>query len=316
MDYLISIIVPVYNQEKYLSRCLDSILNQTYKNLEIVCIDDKSTDSSSEIIKRYSDKDPRVVYYRNTGKGVSSARNYGIEKAKGDYIGFVDSDDFIQPQMYEFMLRAIVENDCEMVACGYERVDEESYRNFQYLVRECKTSEFVDMYNFDKIIQYEMILSSACTKLVQKDFIKEHGRFGNYTVGEDTVFCARLWTNLPRSFVVDLPLYGYFNNPHSVLHKNFDKNKIDLMRARLDAYKIYRNCEEKTAVCFLFRNVARMERCVRERELTEKSSYVKMNKVFMKCVLPFLHIKELTLKEKMFYIFKYFLNYLNYKLKH
>ena len=174
MDSLISIIVPVYNQEKYLPRCLDSILNQTYKNLEIVCIDDKSTDASAEIIKRYADKDSRVVYYRNTGKGVSSARNYGIEKAKGDYIGFVDSDDFIQPQMYEFMLRAIVENDCEMVACGYERVDEENYRTFQYHTRECKTSEFVDMYNFDKIIQYEMILSSSCTKLVQKAFLRQY----------------------------------------------------------------------------------------------------------------------------------------------
>lgn len=314
MDSLISIIVPVYNQEKYLSRCLDSILNQTYKNLEIVCVDDKSTDSTAEIIKRYADKDSRVVYYRNTGKGVSSARNYGIEKAKGDYIGFVDSDDFIQPQMYEFMLRAIVENDCEMVACGYERVDEENYRTFQYHTRECKTSEFVDMYNFDKIIQYEMILSSSGTKLVQKAFLKKHGRFGNYTVGEDTVFCAGLWANLPRTFVVDLPLYGYFNNPHSVLHKNIDTNKIDLMRARLAVYKIYRNYDEKTAVCFLFRNVARMERCVRERELTEKSSYAQMNKIFMKCVLPFLHIKELSFKEKMFYIFNYISNYLKYRL--
>ena len=216
--------------------------------------------------------------------------------------------------MYEFMLKAIVENDCEMVACGYERVDEENYRTFQYHARECKTSEFVDMYNFDKIIQYEMILSSSWTKLVQKAFLKKHGRFENYTVGEDTVFCAGLWANLARAFVVDLPLYGYFNNPHSVLHKNIDTNKIDLMRARLVVYKIYRNYDEKTAVCFLFRNVARMERCVRERELTEKSSYAQMNKIFMKCVLPFLHIKELSFKEKMFYIFNYISNYLKYRL--
>ena len=144
--------------------------------------------------------------------------------------------------------------------------------------------------------------------------LKKHGRFGNYTVGEDTVFCAGLWANLPRTFVVDLPLYGYFNNPHSVLHKNIDTNKIDLMRARLAVYKIYRNYDEKTAVFFLFRNVARMERCVRERELTEKSSYAQMNKIFVKCVLPFLHIKELSFKEKMFYIFNYISNYLKYRL--
>ena len=175
MNPLISIIVPVYNQEKYLARCLDSILNQTYKNLEVVCIDDKSTDSTAEIINRYKIRNPRVVYYKNIGKGVSAARNYGIEKAKGKYIGFVDSDDFIQPQMYEFMMKAIAENDCEMVACGYERVDEENYRHFEYRARECKTSEFVDMYNFEKIIKNEMILSSACTKLVQKDFLEKYG---------------------------------------------------------------------------------------------------------------------------------------------
>ena len=194
MNALISIIVPVYNQEKYLSRCLDSILNQTYKNLEIVCVDDKSTDGSTEIIKHYVQKDSRIVYYRNTGKGVSSARNYGIERANGEYIGFVDSDDFIQPQMYEFMLRAMQENDCEMVACGYERVDGTNYRSFDYSARECRTSEFVDMYNFDKIIKNEMILSSACTKLIKKIFCK------------NMVGLAITQSERTRFFVLD---YGY-----------------------------------------------------------------------------------------------------------
>ena len=314
MNALISIIVPVYNQEKYLSRCLDSILNQTYKNLEIVCVDDKSTDGSTEIIKHYVQKDSRIVYYRNTGKGVSSARNYGIERANGEYIGFVDSDDFIQPQMYEFMLRAMQENDCEMVACGYERVDGTNYRSFDYSARECRTSEFVDMYNFDKIIKNEMILSSACTKLIKKDFLQKYGRFGNYTVGEDTVFCAGLWVHSKKAILVDLPLYGYYNNPKSVLHKKIDRNKIDLMKARLDAYRIYRDYDIETATCFLFRNISRMERCVRDRELTEKSSYKEMNKIFVKSLPPFLKIKKLKIKEKMFYIFKFFSNYIKYNL--
>ncbi len=315
MNPLISIIVPVYNQEKYLARCLDSILNQTYKNLEVICIDDKSTDSTADIINQYKIKDSRVVYYRNIGKGVSAARNFGIEKAKGKYIGFVDSDDFIQPQMYEFMMKAIAENDCEMVACGYERVDEENYRHFEYRARECKTSEFVDMYNFEKIIKNEMILSSTCTKLVQKDFLEKYGRFGNYTVGEDTVFCAGLWANSSKAVLVDLPLYGYFNNQHSVLHKKIDKNKIDLMYARLAAYKIYRRYDSETAACFLFRNVARMERCIRDRELIERNSYIQMNKVFMKSVPHFLCIKGLGFKEKMFYILSFISNYLKFKIK-
>lgn len=315
MNPLISIIVPVYNQEKYLSRCLDSILNQTYTNFEVVCVDDHSTDSSAEIIGKYISEDSRIFYCKNTGKGVSAARNYGIEKAKGEYIGFVDSDDFIQPQMYEFMMKAVAENNCEMVACGYERVDEENYRSFEYRARECKTSEFVDMYNFEKIIKNEMILSSACTKLIEKDFLIKYGRFGNYTVGEDTVFCAGLWANSSKAVLVDLPLYGYFNNQHSVLHKKIDKNKIDLMHARLAAYKIYRGYDRKTAACFLFRNVARMERCIRDRELTEQSSYAQMNRVFIKSVPHFLCIKGLSFKERMFYILNFTSNYLKFKFK-
>ena len=314
MNPLISIIVPIYNQEKFLPRCLDSVLNQTYGHLEIICVDDGSTDSTAEIIKEYADMDSRVVYCKNIGKSVSAARNLGIEKVSGEYIGFVDSDDFIQPQMYEFMLRAITENCCEMVACGYERVDGTNYRSFDYSARECRTSEFVDMYNFDKIIKNEMILSSACTKLIKKDFLQKYGRFGNYTVGEDTVFCAGLWVHSKKAILVDLPLYGYYNNPKSVLHKKIDRNKIDLMKARLDAYRIYSDYDIETATCFLFRNISRMERCVRERELTEKSSYKEMNKIFVKSLPPFLKIKKLKIKEKMFYIFKFFSNYIKYNL--
>lgn len=91
--------------------------------------------------------------------------------------------------------------------------------------------------------------------------------------------------------------------------------KIDLMRSGLDAYKIYRNYDKKTAACFLFRNVARMERCVRKRELAEKSSYARMNRIFMKCVLHFLLLKELSFKEKLFYISKFISNYFKYKFK-
>ena len=86
------------------------------------------------------------------------------------------------------------------------------------------------------------------------------------------------------------------------------------MKARLDAYRIYSDYDIETATCFLFRNISRMERCVRERELTEKSSYKEMNKIFVKSLLPFLKIKKLKIKEKMFYIFKFFSNYIKYNL--
>ena len=132
---IISIIVPSFNEEKNIARCLDSILNQTYENFEVICVDDKSTDSTFEIIKSYAEKDSRIKPFKNPSKGVSSARNFGLEKASGDYIGFIDSDDFIQPQMYEFLLRSINENNCEISVCRYEKTSEFNIKNFELTVK-------------------------------------------------------------------------------------------------------------------------------------------------------------------------------------
>ncbi len=315
MNALISIIVPVYNQEKYLSRCLDSILDQTYKNLEIVCVDDKSTDGSTEIIKHYVQKDSRIVYYRNTGKGVSSARNYGIERANGEYIGFVDSDDFIQPQMYEFMLRAMQENDCEMVACGYESTEKVNFKRFDYFARTCDTREFVDLYGTQKIIGKTMTLDSACTKLILTSFLRKTAMFENYVMGEDTLFCANMWTASKKTMLVDLPLYGYFNNSEGTVNRNSDQNKLDLLNVRLRAYKMYRKYDKQTAAPFLFRNIARMESYVGNRQMKDKENYKVVNQIFFKCLIPFVLMREISLKEKAYYILSYFKNYIEVRVR-
>ena len=113
----ISIIIPSFNEEKNISRCLDSVLNQTFTDFEVLCVDDGSTDKTYEIIEAYSKKDSRIIPLKNPNKGVSSARNFGIDNSNGEYIGFVDSDDFIQPQMYEFLYRAVTENNCDFSVC-------------------------------------------------------------------------------------------------------------------------------------------------------------------------------------------------------
>ena len=107
MNDLISVIVPVYNVKNYLEKCLDSIINQTYKNLEIILINDGSTDESLDICYMYEKKDNRIKVYNQENHGLSYTRNRGIEIARGKYIGFVDSDDVISPFMYEFLYKAI-----------------------------------------------------------------------------------------------------------------------------------------------------------------------------------------------------------------
>ena len=117
MKGLISVIVPVYNTEKYLDRCIQSILSQTYSNIEILLIDDGSTDSSGAICDKYAEQDSRVRVFHKANGGVSSARNMGLDKAKGTWFTFVDSDDWIDMDMYEQMYNAAIQNKVDMVCC-------------------------------------------------------------------------------------------------------------------------------------------------------------------------------------------------------
>ena len=118
---LISIIVPVYNVEAYLDRCMESILKQTYKRLEIILVDDGSTDSSREKCDAYAKQDSRIKVIHKKNSGLSDARNAGLALATGDYIGYVDSDDWIEPDMYQSLYDACAEHDAELAVCRYFR---------------------------------------------------------------------------------------------------------------------------------------------------------------------------------------------------
>ena len=120
MNPKISIIVPIYNVEKYLPKCIDSIINQTLENIEIILVNDGSTDSCAEIIESYANKDNRIKVIHKKNGGQSSARNMGLDIAKGEYIGFVDSDDWLHYDMYENMYKSIKKVNSDLCVCGRE----------------------------------------------------------------------------------------------------------------------------------------------------------------------------------------------------
>ena len=130
---LISIIIPVYNVERYLPECLDSLLAQTYQNFELLCVNDGSSDSSQSILEQYARKDSRVRVFCKKNGGVSSARNFGLEQAKGEYIGFVDSDDFVLPRFLERMQQAMDAEKAKIAVCGFRKVPENSS-----LIKKCE----------------------------------------------------------------------------------------------------------------------------------------------------------------------------------
>ncbi len=123
---LISIIVPVYNVIKYLRHCIESIVNQTYTNLEIILVDDGSNDESEKVCDEYKNKDSRIIVIHQENRGLSAARNAGLDICKGKYISFVDSDDYIEPDFIECLYSSIIENSVKVSMCNINYVDENS----------------------------------------------------------------------------------------------------------------------------------------------------------------------------------------------
>ena len=123
--YRISVIIPIFNTGVYLSRCLDSILNNTYRNLEIICINDGSTDDSGKILEEYKTRDSRIVVLSQENRGISAARNAGIDIATGKFIAFIDSDDWIHPNYFRYLAQLQQETKVDIAICGYKRVDSE-----------------------------------------------------------------------------------------------------------------------------------------------------------------------------------------------
>ena len=121
-EKLISVIVPVYNVERYLRQCIESITNQSYKNLQIILIDDGSKDNSGKICDEYAEKDKRVEVIHKENTGVSAARNTGLDNAKGEWITFVDADDWVEKNFCEILIKKATENESDCIACGYNKV--------------------------------------------------------------------------------------------------------------------------------------------------------------------------------------------------
>lgn len=203
----ISVIIPVYNTEKYLEKCLDSIINQTYQDFEIVIINDGSIDNSQNIIEKYLDKyQNKIKCINKENGGLSSARNYGIEVARGDYIIFVDSDDYIKKDLFEQLL-PYIQKDIDLVKYKLIKVSEE-YKELER-VDGPSFDEVTGEVGFNKLVFNDVLLEPACLYLYKRDiFIKNNLRFLENTYHEDfgLVPIILLYTNS----IVSINFYGYY----------------------------------------------------------------------------------------------------------
>ena len=211
---LISVIVPVYNVESYLPRCVDSILSQTYENLEIILVDDGSKDASGSLCDAYAQKDSRIRVIHKKNGGLSSARNAGIDAASGEYLAFVDSDDWIEQCSYEWMAGLMLHYAVKMVCAGRYDVDGGTGEKTVGL---CPQKEEVipgeEMAG--RIFTWDNCDSSACDKLYHRSLFETY-RFPLGVVCEDLPVIYRVALEAGRVALCDKPVYNYYHRPGSI----------------------------------------------------------------------------------------------------
>ena len=212
---LISVIIPIYNMEFYLERCVDSVLNNTYQNLEVICVDDGSTDHSLEILRRYEAADPRIVVIAKENGGVSSARNAGLDRMTGEYVTFIDSDDFVHPQYVELLYRAVQDTGTSISICTFQKVDDELGFQPEALSFDTDTIRVVSYSTIAKTHQLRAYSGGRliCSRLTSGVRFRKDLQYG-----EDTVFFAEICANekARKYTVLSLPLYYYFQRGDSL----------------------------------------------------------------------------------------------------
>lgn len=226
---MISVIVPVYNTEPYLRKCLDSIINQTYTNLEILVIDDGSTDKSGLICDEYAEQDQRIRVFHTENHGLSAARNLGLDNANGKYIGFVDSDDWIDLDMYEDLLKISEITGVDVVECGF-------YQEYTDNCVQCKRpNKTLTGYEAIKALICEETSNAVWCKLWKRqcfDFI----RFPEGRVNEDIATTYRVYKAISNYCMVDICKYHYLQRDNSLSRKHTMQNLTSFWLAHHERY--------------------------------------------------------------------------------
>lgn len=274
MDELISVIIPVYNVEKYVERAIKSVMEQTYTNLEIILIDDGSKDSSGEICDKIAKQDNRIKVIHQQNMGLSGARNTGIKNANGKYIAFVDSDDIVSNRMYEFMYKAIKQDKTKISACRYISFDEDIPNfdeNYNSSILTCEEA-------IKELMIDRKITSHSWNKLFDIQLFEDI-EFPINKKFEDIGTIFKLFLKTNEISYLDMKLYGYFHRVDSITvdySKNTTSDFIQMIRYRYD---------------FLM------------KEKPELSTYINMNRVNFstRCFLDIaMHKKIKVLEDKKF----------------
>ena len=232
---LISIIMPVYNCEKYLKECLDSLLEQTLKDIEIICIDDESTDNSYQILCDYKAKDKRIKIYKQKHSNAGNARNIGIQKSRGEYLLFLDSDDFFEKDLCSKTYNAAHSNDIDILLFGAYKYDNETKEKTKYTsLLDTKYAPLNEVFSpFDvKEHLYHITSAAPWCKLFKASFIKKNNiKFQPLSNANDVYFSRTAFALANKMYAIDEPLVNYRVNHGNNTQKNKYKDPLAFIRA-------------------------------------------------------------------------------------
>lgn len=219
----VSIIVPVYNKVNVLNHCIDSLLEQTYKKIEIILVDDGSQDGSLELCNEFAKKDKRIIIIHKDNGGVGSARNKGIEKASGEFIIFVDSDDYVSKYYIEGLMEPIFKESVDIAVCNFQHIKFPNYINFTK-----PTFDYV-IDNVSPKVLRQSVIARVCGCAFRKSVLKDVRFDTDLFVGEDLLFFCRCLNNCKKIALVNDALYCYVLYEESLSHGFYDERKFSEM---------------------------------------------------------------------------------------
>ena len=298
---IISIIVPIYDVEDYIDRCIESILNQTFKDFELILVDDGSPDNCPAICDKWAEKDSRVKVIHKPNGGVSSARNAGLALASGEYVGFCDPDDKINERMYDLLYQSILENNSDCCVCSYK-----SFKTDSDIESSCSDKRNVLVLNGNEIIEYFLgdgrnMLASIWTKLINRKLI-EKLRFNEaIAFGEDYCFALETLLNCSKvTMLENCELYYYFLREDSAMKK---VNSEKYYKLFVEKQRIFKLCQSKyhdEATTKIVQNAE--TRAIVATFLNADEKVASLVKTIAKSSLKnVLKSKEIFWKEKLFY---------------
>ena len=221
---IISIIIPAYNAERTISRCISSILNQTYSDIELIVVNDGSSDSTEEIVKRFVHEDKRVKLYTIKNSGVSHARNIGIKQANGAYITFVDSDDYIDTEMYSMLIDLFNKYDIQIAHCSYKNVTEDGII-ISVVGNKDKKIFLSHDEGLECLLSGRLFIGGLCNKLYKASLFKNLSLDESISINEDVLMNFQLFDKAQKTIYIDKPFYNYVSVASSSTHSSSSLKK-------------------------------------------------------------------------------------------